>query len=89
MELWNDCIPHLQLCQSLTFLATLAIYQNDPKFALEILDTKPGNYLASENVRLLALAELKEFKEICKILYDIQCQQNRRIGTQVSIHVVS
>lgn len=67
LEVWESCKKEHQLTQSINFLATLAINQEQPKKALEILPPI-DKHLSSVNVRLLALSACGEYSKAIEII---------------------
>lgn len=85
MEIWKNCIKEHQLTQSINFLSTLAINQEQPQMALEILPPNDKHF-SSVNVRLLALSKCGHFVEANEIVQNI-LSHNRNV--RISLEVVS
>lgn len=70
LEIWNESNKEHQLTQTANFLAMLAINQNQPVTALEILPVSDKHF-SSTNVRLIALSDCGRFPEAIEILKNI------------------
>lgn len=85
LEIWNNCRKEHQLTQSINFLSVLAINQEQPQMALEILPPNDKHF-SSVNVRLLALSKCGHFAEANEIVQNI-LSHNRNV--RISLEVVS
>lgn len=82
LEVWDSCKKEFQLTQSRNFLAMLAIRQEHPQKALEILPSSDEHF-SSFNVRLLAHFECDEHIEA------IEAIENRYKNKRIFKDVVS
>lgn len=70
LEIYKKLVKEHQLTQTINFLAMLAINQNQPATALDVLQT-PDRHLSSVNVRLIALSNCGQYAEASEILKNI------------------
>ncbi|KAK9498123.1 hypothetical protein O3M35_004002 [Rhynocoris fuscipes] len=70
-HLWSELnkIGHIPIRRAGTFTAALALNQNEPDVALEVLSSlKQQNYVTVRNLKLSAFADLNRFEDILYIL---------------------
>lgn len=82
LEVWDSCKKDHQLTQAVNFLAMLAINQEQPKKALEILPSIDKHF-SSINVRALAHSECGQYKEAIEII------ENQYKKIKISTEVVN
>lgn len=87
LKIWNEVVKEHQLTQSMNFLAMLAINQDQPATALEILPV-PDKHLSSTNIRLIALTDRAHYVEATQIIQNI-LTHNQFSSYRISDHVVS
>lgn len=68
-NLWKDLKNYKQLHRTSYLLAGLAIKQDDPKFALSLVDSKRF-YVTERFIRFIAHTKLGEFDKSCDLLRD-------------------
>lgn len=66
-NVWQRAQNVKQLHRSRFFLAGLAIKQDDPKFALRLIDK--SSYVTARFIRLIAHTQIGEFDKACDILF--------------------
>nr|CAD7576218.1 unnamed protein product [Timema californicum] len=74
MDIWRDLqtVGHIPLRRSATFAAALALNQNSPQYALEIISTvRQQNYITVRNIKMAALADLGRVDDALPILRSI------------------
>ncbi|EFX90291.1 hypothetical protein DAPPUDRAFT_299902 [Daphnia pulex] len=60
---------HIPMRRALTYAASLALKQNDPKFCMELLsECKQQNYVTVRNLKAVALAKLDRFDDCVAVL---------------------
>lgn len=82
LEVWESCEKLHQLSQAINFLAMLAINQEQPKKALEILPSIDKHF-SSTNVRSLAYLACGQYNEAIEIF------ENQYKEHKISAEVVS
>ncbi|XP_055310687.1 uncharacterized protein LOC129573760 [Sitodiplosis mosellana] len=86
LEIYKNLVKEHQLSQSMNFLAMLAINQDQPATALDVL-VVPDRHFSSINVRLIALSDCGQYAEsseiVKNILNDTQLRSHR-----ISEHVI-
>lgn len=70
LEIYKKIVKEHQLSQTMNFLAMLAINQNQPATALDVL-LEPDRHLSSVNVRLIALSDCGQYAEAAEIVKNI------------------
>lgn len=73
-KIWHGAIEagHIPLRRATVFMAYLAINQNSPHIALEVLATLKGqNYVTVRSLKTLALAQMSRFDDCLRILRSI------------------
>lgn len=70
LEVYKKLVKEHQLSQTMNFLAMLAINQNQPATALDVLPM-PDRHLSSVNVRLIALSDCGRYAEVSEIVKNI------------------
>nr|CAD7456607.1 unnamed protein product [Timema tahoe] len=74
MDIWRELqtVGHIPLRRSATFAAALALNQNSPQYALEIISTvRQQNYITIRNIKMAALADLGRVDDALPILRSI------------------
>lgn len=74
MELWSELnnIGHIPMRRAITFAATLAIKQNAPHIALEIVGTaRQQQYVTVRNIKVLAFTNLGRPDDALPILKSV------------------
>nr|CAD7262119.1 unnamed protein product [Timema shepardi] len=74
MDIWRDLqtVGHIPLRRSATFAAALALNQNSPQYALEIISTvRQQKYITVRNIKMAALADLGRVDDALPILRSI------------------
>lgn len=70
-NLWKELnsVGHIPMRKTTTFAAALALAQNSPHVALEIVSTvKQQNYMTVRNIKVVALAQLGRGDDVLPIL---------------------
>jgi len=74
---------HMPMRRAVTFFATLALNQNAPHVALEVIgNVRQQSYLTIRTIKALALASLKRFEDVVPILKSILEIDNPMINKQ-------
>lgn len=74
MRLWKELneVGHIPMRKTTTFAAGLALAQNAPHIALEIVGTvRQQNYMTVRNIKVLALAQLGRADDALPILRSV------------------
>lgn len=70
-KLWTDCnnVGHQPMRRAVSFFAALAILQNQPEVALEVLsNVRQQNYVHIKVLKALALAKIGRYEDVLPIL---------------------
>lgn len=87
--MWHS-FQDAQLRASRTFVAALAVNQNDPETALQLM-TGEGIYTSMRHINLMAWAQTAQFKDIFAMLnkmIEFFNQKNGKVSMTTSIGVV-
>lgn len=88
--MWNS-FSDVQLRTSRTFIAALAVNQNDPENALKIMNGE-DMYMASSHINLMAWAQMGQLNKILKMLKSNVAhfkEKNGQANFKISFEVVS
>lgn len=84
-QLWKELndVGHIPMRKATTFAAALALAQNEPHVALEIVGTvRQQSYMTVRNIRVLALAQLGRADDVLPVLRSVleqhQLQQQQQ-----------